>query len=92
MANVVIATNDSYRRRAIEVGTLPEDKVFVVRNGPPLVLSALSTAGPALVARARFIVGYVGTIGPQDGLDCLDARASATWSSTLGRRETCSPS
>ena len=43
VANVVIATNDSYRRRAIEIGRLPEDKVFVVRNGPPLVLSARSS-------------------------------------------------
>src|SRR5690606_19107011 len=35
VANVVISTNESYRRHAIEAGRKSPDKVFVVRNGPP---------------------------------------------------------
>ena len=44
------------------------------------------TPDPALVARARFIVGYVGTIGPQDGLDVW-MRALRHLVFDLGRRE-----
>ncbi len=43
------------------------------------------TPDPALVARARFIVGYVGTIGPQDGLDVMRALRHLVFD--LGRRE-----
>jgi glycosyltransferase involved in cell wall biosynthesis len=69
-AHAVISTNESYRRVAIErCAKAPED-VFVVRNGPPLSYVPM-TPDPALAARARYIVGYVGTIGRQDGLDYL---------------------
>lgn len=68
IANVVIATNESYRQRAIhEGGKLPEE-VFVVRNGPPLSYQCLPPP-EGLVGRARYLIGYVGIIGPQDGLD-----------------------
>lgn len=69
MANVVITTNESYRRRAIEEGNKSPDKVFVVRNGPPLSYQPLPPP-EGLVGRARDLIGYVGTINPQDGLDC----------------------
>ena len=35
-ADVVISTNESYRRVAIERGQVPPEDVFVVRNGPDL--------------------------------------------------------
>jgi len=68
VSDVVVATNDTYRRRAIEEGRLPEDKVFVVRNGPPLSYQPLPPP-EGLAERATHLIGYVGTIGPQDGLD-----------------------
>ena len=69
VSDVVVATNETYRRRAIEQGGLPADKVFVVRNGPPLSYVPLPPP-EGLAAEPRHIIGYVGTIGPQDGVDC----------------------
>lgn len=68
VADVVISTNESYKRIACERGGKLTDRIFVVRNGPPLSFQPL-TPDPLLAARADFLVGYVGTIGPQDGLD-----------------------
>jgi glycosyltransferase involved in cell wall biosynthesis len=68
VADVVVSTNESYRRRAIDVGRMPADKVYVVRNGPPLSYKPLP-APPGLVERAPNLIGYIGTIGPQDGVD-----------------------
>ncbi len=68
VSDIVIATNETYRRRAIDEGGLPADKVFVVRNGPPLSYQPLPPPAE-LSGRAPFIIGYVGTIGTQDGLD-----------------------
>jgi glycosyltransferase involved in cell wall biosynthesis len=68
VSNVVVSTNESYRRRAIEFGRMAPDKVFVVRNGPPLSYKPLPPPA-SLVGRPEHIVGYVGTIGPQDGVD-----------------------
>jgi glycosyltransferase involved in cell wall biosynthesis len=64
----VISTNESYKRIAMERGKKPVDKVFVVRNGPPLSYQPV-IPDPALIARAAHLIGYIGTIGPQDGLD-----------------------
>lgn len=69
-ANAVISTNESYRAVAQQRGGRAPADVFVVRNGPPLSYVPLPP-DPALVARAPHILGYVGTIGPQDGLDYL---------------------
>lgn len=69
VADVVIATNESYRQRAINEGRKSPEKVFVVRNGPPLSYQLLPPP-EGLVERAKHLIGYVGTIGPQDGLDC----------------------
>jgi glycosyltransferase involved in cell wall biosynthesis len=68
LADVVIATNESYRRLAISRGGKRPDRVFVVRNGPPLSYQPLEP-DPELVGRARHLIGYIGTIGPQDGVD-----------------------
>jgi glycosyltransferase involved in cell wall biosynthesis len=85
VADVVIATNESYRRRAIAEGGLAPDRVFVVRNGPPLSYQPLPPP-EGLVGRATHLIGYVGTIGPQDGLDCW-MRALCHLVHTLGRRD-----
>lgn len=84
-ANVVIATNESYRRRAIDEGGKSPDKVFVVRNGPPLSYQSLPPP-EGLIKRAQYLIGYVGTIGPQDGLDCW-LRAIHHLVETFGRRD-----
>ncbi len=84
-ADVVIATNESYRELAIQRGRKRPEKVFVVRNGPPLSFQPVAP-DPALAARARYLVGYVGTMGPQDGVDYW-LRAIQKMVAELGRRD-----
>ncbi len=67
-ADIVIATNESYKRIAIERGKKLPEQVFVVRNGPLLSFGP-GPADPGLSCRAPHIIGYIGTMGPQDGVD-----------------------
>jgi glycosyltransferase involved in cell wall biosynthesis len=67
-ADVVVTTNRSYMEVAVTRGRKSADTVFVVRNGPPLSYEAVD-AHPCVTERAKYRVGYVGTIGPQDGVD-----------------------
>jgi glycosyltransferase involved in cell wall biosynthesis len=70
-ADVVIATNESYRELASSRGGhIPED-VFVVRNGPDLATFQPVPANPALKHGKDYLVGYVGTMSVQEGLDIL---------------------
>jgi glycosyltransferase involved in cell wall biosynthesis len=68
VADVVIATNHSYKRLASTRGRKHADTVFVVRNGPPFSYQAVDP-DPCVSRRAKYLIGYVGTIGPQDGVD-----------------------
>lgn len=70
VADMVIATNQSYRQLAVTRGRKRADTVFVVRNGPPLSYHA-ADPDPCVIQRAKYLIGYVGTIGPQDGVDYL---------------------
>lgn len=70
-ADVSIATNESYRKVAIERGRMNPSKVFVVRSAPE---RARWTAGAGDLAWKRGrqrLVGYVGVMGEQEGLDLL---------------------
>jgi glycosyltransferase involved in cell wall biosynthesis len=70
-ADVVIASNESYREIAIGRGRVPPSRVFVVRSGPSL--ARMQVRPPELRWRRgrRHLVGYVGVIGPQEGIDLL---------------------
>ena len=69
--NVAIVTNNSYRQNALERGGMHESDVFIVRNGPdPNVLRAIPPI-PSRKQGKRFLVGYVGTMSVQEGLDIL---------------------
>jgi glycosyltransferase involved in cell wall biosynthesis len=89
-ADVVISTNESYRRIAIErAGVAPED-VFVVRNGPDLERFQPLDPDPELRRGRRFLLAYLGMMGPQDGIDhaigalaALRARRGADWHAIL---------
>lgn len=70
-SDVVIATNESYRGLAIERGRRDSKDVFVVRNGPDLDKFRLVPAQPSLKHGKRWLVGYVGTMSIQEGLDIL---------------------
>jgi glycosyltransferase involved in cell wall biosynthesis len=84
-ADAVIVTNESYKRVAVERGRKNPDKVFIVRNGPPLSYQPIEP-DPDLVQRANYLIGYIGTIGPQDGVDYW-MRAIHEMVFTLGRRD-----
>lgn len=70
-ADVSIATNESYRRIAIERGGMDPDKVFVVRSGPQLERLRICPPVPALKQGKSHLVGYVGVMGKQEGIDYL---------------------
>lgn len=75
-SDAVIATNESYRQNALARGGVQEADVFVVRNGPdPQTFKAVQPK-PALKYGKQYLVGYVGNMGSQEGLDILlDAAA-----------------
>ena len=70
-ANVSIATNESYRRVAIDRGRMLPDRVFVVRSGPAVDRVKEVPPDPQWRRGRRYMVGYVGVISHQEGLDLL---------------------
>jgi glycosyltransferase involved in cell wall biosynthesis len=68
-ADLVLSVNDSYRRVAIERGRRDPADVAVVRTGPDLTRFAASEPDPSLKRGRRFLLGYAGVMGPQDGVD-----------------------
>jgi glycosyltransferase involved in cell wall biosynthesis len=70
-ADVCVATNESYRRIAIERGRRAPSRVFVVRSGPDLRRLQRMPPDPALKHGRRYLVGYVGVMGRQEGIDGL---------------------
>jgi glycosyltransferase involved in cell wall biosynthesis len=71
IADVSIATNTSYRQIAIERGHMDPSKVHIVRSGPRLDRVKTMPADQTWKKGRKFLVGYVGVIGTQEGLDLL---------------------
>jgi glycosyltransferase involved in cell wall biosynthesis len=70
-ADVSLATNESYRRIALGRGGMPPERVFVVRSGPSLERMKLGPSDERLKKGRRYLVGYVGVMGRQEGIDLL---------------------
>jgi len=70
-ADVSIATNESYRRIALGRGGMAPERVFVVRSGPSLERMKPGPAQPQLRCGRAHLVGYVGVMGRQEGIDVL---------------------
>ncbi|TFH48894.1 MAG: glycosyltransferase WbuB [Lysobacterales bacterium] len=70
-ADVSVATSQSYKRIAIERGGMDPNQVFVVRNGPTLDRLRIIPPVPRLKMGRKYLVGYVGVMGKQDGIDYL---------------------
>lgn len=85
-ANVSIATNESYRRIAIERGKMRPEDVFVVRTGPDLARVRLLPPVDALKKGRKYLVGYVGVMGRQEGIDYL-LRAVKIITGEMGRKD-----
>jgi glycosyltransferase involved in cell wall biosynthesis len=69
IADVVVSTNETYRRIAIERGAKAAEDVFVVRNAPDPVRFKDAKPNPALKQGREHLLAYVGVIAPQDGVD-----------------------
>lgn len=70
-ADVVIAMNESYRHTAMTRGGVPPEQVVVVRTGPDFERLHPVPAEPALKEGSEYLVAYLGTMAPQDGVDYL---------------------
>ena len=85
-ADISIATNESYKRIAVTRGGMAPEKVFVVRSGPSLERMQILPADDSLRRGKKFLVGYVGVMGRQEGIDYL-LRAAAHIVHDMGRRD-----
>jgi len=70
-ANVSIATNESYKAIAVERGGMEADRVHVVRSGPDLSRLKLVPPVSSWKNGRNHMVGYVGVMGEQEGIDLL---------------------
>ena len=70
-ADVSLATNASYREIAITRGRMRPSNVFVVRSGPSIERMRIMPPDVRLRRGRRFLVGYVGVMGEQEGVDGL---------------------
>jgi len=70
-ADHVIATNESYKVMEMERGRVAEERITIVRNAPELHGRQTTEPDPGLRQKDRTIIGYVGVMGFQDGVDYL---------------------
>jgi glycosyltransferase involved in cell wall biosynthesis len=71
LADVSIATNKSYKEIAIKRGKMQSNRVFIVRGGPDLNRVKLMKPVEKFKNGRKYLVGYVGVIGKQEGLEYL---------------------
>jgi glycosyltransferase involved in cell wall biosynthesis len=87
IADVSIATNQSYLRIAIARGRMPRQRVFVVRSGPSLECLKVQPPDERLKRGRRYLVGYVGVMANAgEGIDYL-LRAARHIVLDRGRRD-----
>jgi glycosyltransferase involved in cell wall biosynthesis len=70
-ASYSIATNESYKKIAINRGGMNPEMVQVVRSGPKLERLQLLSPVLSLKKGKKYLIGYIGVIGEQEGLDLL---------------------
>ena len=70
-ANFSMATNESYKEIAIRRGKMKFDRVEVVRSGPKLDRLKPGEGNIKYKKDRNYLIGYVGVIGEQEGLDLL---------------------
>ncbi|PRX45640.1 glycosyltransferase involved in cell wall biosynthesis [Prauserella shujinwangii] len=69
VADVVIATNESYRDVALRRGRRRPEDVFVVRSAPAVDRFRQVPPEPGLKRGKPHLLCYLGVMGPQDGVD-----------------------
>jgi glycosyltransferase involved in cell wall biosynthesis len=71
LADVTIATNESYKRIQIERANRNPRDVFIVRNGPNQMRMTPVAPSARLREMDKCILCYIGSLNPQDGVDHL---------------------
>ncbi len=71
-------TNESYRKIAIERDKMPPEKVIVLRSGPRLERMRILPPDPSIRRGYPYMVGYVGVIGQQEGIEYILQAAQYT--------------
>jgi glycosyltransferase involved in cell wall biosynthesis len=71
LSDIAIATNETYKEIQINRGGIKPENVYVVRNGPDLNRVKLVPTDEKLKAMGKTILGYIGAMNPQDGVDYL---------------------
>jgi glycosyltransferase involved in cell wall biosynthesis len=85
-ADIVIATNESYREAAVTRGEKAPGDVFVVRSAPKVERFHLVAAEEPLKKGKPHLLCYLGVMGPQDGVDYA-LRALAKLRDEVGRTD-----
>ncbi|MFJ9037799.1 glycosyltransferase family 4 protein [Streptomyces sp. NPDC102406] len=85
-ADIVLATNESYRDVAVHRGGRRPEDVFVVRSAPQTDRFQPVPAEPELKRGKPHLLCYLGVMGPQDGVDYA-LRALAKLRDELGRTD-----
>lgn len=70
-ADLVISTNETFREVAMQRGGKKPEDVVTVYSVPTAARIRRTEPEPALRAGVKHVVGYVGVIGGQDGVDHL---------------------
>ncbi len=84
-SKVVMSTNQTYKDIAVSRGKVPPENVFVVRNGPDLDKFKPVPHVQRLKYGKKYLIGYVGTMSVQEGLDLL--LEAALYIKNKGRRD-----
>jgi glycosyltransferase involved in cell wall biosynthesis len=85
-ADLIIATNDSYRDIALTRGGKAAEQVFVVRSAPTVERFHQVPPDESLKEGKPHLLCYLGVMGPQDGVDYA-LRALARLRDDLGRTD-----
>jgi glycosyltransferase involved in cell wall biosynthesis len=71
LADLVIATNQSYKLVEMQRGRVPEERIVIVRNAPERNLFRQIPAEQISGDKPHTVIAYAGMMGQQDGLDYL---------------------
>ncbi|CAL9332818.1 glycosyltransferase family 4 protein [Streptomyces sp. enrichment culture] len=85
-ADIVLATNESYKAVAVHRGGRRPEDVFVVRSAPATDRFQSAPPEPELKRGKPHLLCYLGVMGPQDGVDYA-LRALAKLRDELGRTD-----
>ena len=85
-ASVSMATNESFKAIAVRRGKMKPEDVFVVRSAPKIDNFIPGPGDKSYRKGAKTVMGYVGVIGQQEGMDLL-VEAADHLINTLGKTD-----